>query len=644
MFESIDRQLFRTKRSLSLALRLATATALAATAQAQLEVVSTSPTRNAGNVARATDIVIDFNLPIDASTLPPLMKSVSIFGTFTGIASGGFSLENGNTRLRFDPDQDFAAGEPVRVNITQPLASQGGSLMNPSGYAYAFTIGAAAAERNFTEIATYNLRDSPLVSVRIYGGHSTDLDNDGWVDLSIVNEDASDVRVLLNKADGSGEFNPYLQPSSPVGSVPSPNHAVDLNRDGETDIVTCNTSGNSVTVLFGNGDGTYSGRTDYLMASGSHGLAVFDADGDGDADVATSNSGASNITLRLNDGNGSLGPVLSFDGGGQGEYSLASADMNEDGLTDLVCGAQFSQRITVLLSNGDGTFTESDDSAAGGSTWMLVVGDVNGDGHLDVTSANAGTGNGSILFGDGAGNLSAPQTYSAPGFVTATDLGDLDGDGDQDWVLSSFGGQRWFLYENDGTGNFTLDQEFNASNNPGCALIFDFDRDHDLDLVLLDEIADDVVLMANSDPGTPYCFGDAGNCPCGNAGGAHEGCATSQGNGARLAAKGRTSVAADSLSMRLTQLPPNQFGVLFAGHTSNNLPFGDGLWCAAQNLFRFPITNAGASGEIWQQQALSLPGYQAGDTRYYQGWFRDPSGPCGTAFNLSNAVQVTATP
>ena len=202
------------------------------------------------------------------------------------------------------------------------------------------------------------------------------------------------------------------------------------------------------------------------------------------------------MSVLLNDGNGVFGAPAFFEGGGLGEWALAAADMDDDGILDLVIGARNSQMILVNTGNGDGTFTFASSQSAGGSVWMLVCGDVNGDGNEDVATANSSTSNGAILRGDGNGNLAGPVTSPTDPFPLATDLGDVDGDGDLDWMTSSFNG-NWFLFTNNGLGTFAFDQVLLAPDAASCALLVDVDNDADLDLVLIDEIADVVIIELN---------------------------------------------------------------------------------------------------------------------------------------------------
>jgi hypothetical protein len=142
----------------------------------------------------------------------------------------------------------------------------------------------------------------------------------------------------------------------------------------------------------------------------------------------------------------------------------------------------------------------------------------------------------------------------------------------------------------------------------------------------------------------------ANGAPCGNIDN-HGGCANSTGEGAILGACGSGSVAADDLAFELTHLPPLAFGLVYMGPAQAQAPFGDGLRCIGPGtlgFFRFPVAQADGSGSFMLGPGLvaastSLPfggQIQPGSTWNFQCWYRDPSGPCGSGFNLSNAVSV----
>jgi hypothetical protein len=469
-------------------------TALAPAAGAgQLSVAATAPAAHAGNAPVHAVIAVQFDRPVDRTTVSP--DSFWAFGRWSGTAVGTLSFADGDHTVVLDPQQPFTPGEWVWVYLSHDLRGADGTFLRQAGYSFHFWTAARPAPLALSIQDTLSTNAGPESS-RPYGGIASDLDRDGWLDLTIVNEDTADLRVFMNQADGSGLYHDFLQPSFPVNTQASPSEPADFNRDGFVDICVANIATSSLSILLGNGDGTFGPQQQVTVGSSPRGVAVLDVDGDGDQDIAHTNAGPGNVSLLLNDGNGAFGAPSIFEGGGSGEWALAAADMDEDGILDLVIGARSSQEIIVQRGNGNGTFTLTEEQASGGLVWMLVVGDVNGDGHEDVVTANSTTNNGSVLLGDGTGQLAPPQTYGADPFPLATDVGDLDGDGDLDWILSSFQGD-WRIFRNTGAGAFAFLQEVNAPSNASCALMLDRDNDGDLDLALVDEIADVVILARN---------------------------------------------------------------------------------------------------------------------------------------------------
>ena len=471
------------------------AAAVAPVRAGELTVVAVDPAPHALSVVTGSSISIHFDQPVDTDSVTN--DSFWAFGRWSGTVQGDFTFSDNNQIVTLNPDRSFFFGEHVMVILSHDLLAEGGGPLRSAGYSYTFCTAAMPAAIDLTQIDVMTTRTKPNQSSRAYGGIASDLNNDGWADITIVNEVTADLRVFLNHADGAGLFDAFLQPTFPVNTQASPSEPADFNHDGFVDICVANIAANSVSILLGNGDGTYGPQQQITVGAAPRGIAVLDADGDGDIDIVSTNASSSNLSILLNDGNGVFGSPSFFEGGGSGEWALAAADMNDDGILDLVVGARFSFTVIVNVGNGNATFTSMKPQNAGGGPWMLVVGDVNGDGVADVATANANEANGAILLGNGDGTLGPAVTSPVDPFPLATDLGDLDGDGDLDWVISSFFGD-WRILTNDGAGNFTFDQEVRAPQAASCALLVDIDNDRDLDLVLIDELADVVILMNNS--------------------------------------------------------------------------------------------------------------------------------------------------
>src|SRR6516165_4581379 len=88
----------------------------------------------------------------------------------------------------------------------------------------------------------------------------------------------------------------------------------DLNGDGKPDLVTANYNYNSgtVSVLLGNGDGTFGPRTDYATGFDPHSVAIGDLSGDGKPDLVVANTNSNTVSVLLGNGNGSFGPRTDY--------------------------------------------------------------------------------------------------------------------------------------------------------------------------------------------------------------------------------------------------------------------------------------------------------------------------------------------
>lgn len=143
--------------------------------------------------------------------------------------------------------------------------------------------------------------------------------------------------------------------------------------------------------------------------------------------------------------------------------------------------------------------------------------------------------------------------------------------------------------------------------------------------------------------------------PCGNPD-PLAGCANSTGLGAHLQTSGSSSTILDDLVLTTTQLPTNVFGIYFMGPAQVSLPLGDGLRCVGAGgtgLFRYAPANSGAAGTLTLGPgiaALSLIRFgvagaiSAPQIWNFQCWYRNPGGPCGSGFNVSNGAVVQFVP
>lgn len=486
----------RPLRTLVFALLVAAPAARAGT----LGVVSTQPRRQAMRVPPTAAITLRFDRALAPATVTP--ANVRAYAEQSGPVTAAPELVDGDTAVRLRPTRPFAAGETVLVTVASAVTGTDGSPLQAGGYSFQFDVAVPAGRAELVDAGTIDVRTSPGVGTRLYGAQATDLDLDGWLDLATMNEDTADLRVYMNSGDGTVSFGPRLDPPTPIGSGASPNEPGDFDADGFPDVAVVNGAEASVSVVLGDGDGTFGPEQSIAVGSAPHGIAALDADGDADVDLVVANFSSSDLRLLTNDGSGNFTVTDTFQAGSCDEWTVTAADADEDGRLDLLVGCWSPNELTVLRNQGDGSFAFLAAQASGGASWMLATGDLDGDGHVDVASAGSGSGVGAVLLGNGDGTFEPAVTYGVPGSIISTDLGDLDGDGDLDWILASFSADLWDLFLNDGDGTFTFLERIDAPEAGSCALPFDADRDGDLDLALFDELADVILLRENT--------GDAG--------------------------------------------------------------------------------------------------------------------------------------
>jgi len=171
----------------------------------------------------------------------------------------------------------------------------------------------------------------------------------------------------------------------------------DLDGDGAPDLATANVASDDVSVLLGNGDGTFRDQQRFAAGNGPYSVAVADLDSDGTPDLATANSGSHDVSVVLGNGDGTFRAQQRF-AAGNGPYSVAVADLDADGAPDLATANYTSDDVSVLLGNGDGTFRAQQRFAAGNGPYSVAVADLDSDGAPDLATANYGTDDVSVLL------------------------------------------------------------------------------------------------------------------------------------------------------------------------------------------------------------------------------------------------------
>ncbi len=323
-----------------------------------------------------------------------------------------------------------------------------------------------------------------------------DYDNDGWMDIFLVNTGPSDfykpakpTRCALYKNNRDGTFTDVTEKAGLEGNVWGEGVAIgDYDGDGWSDLYLTAYGANKL--YRNNRDGTFTDVTKRagVAASGWTTSAVwFDYDNDGRLDLFVCSFVEYSRDVKAGCGNNALG-------------------------VRYYCTPRiFSPRPSLLFhNNGDGTFTEVGHNTAIGENPTkahgVVAADLNGDGRMDLfvandTSANylfMNRGNGKweeIGFNAGVSFGESGNARSGMG----VDAADYDNDGKIDLFVANIDRERFSLYHNDGNETYT---DVAAKTGIGLATadlsgwglkFFDYDNDGNLDLILSNGHPDDMV-------------------------------------------------------------------------------------------------------------------------------------------------------
>lgn len=299
-----------------------------------------------------------------------------------------------------------------------------------------------------------------------------DFNGDGKPDLAVINAPDNTVTILLGNGDGT--FTAAASPST--GNSPAAIVVGEFTGNGLQDLAIVNANDNTVTILMGNGDGTFTPASATPATGGApHAVAAGDFNGDGILDLAVANANDNTVTILLGNGDGTFAAVSSTPATGTSPSSVAVADFNGDGKLDLAITNSGANSVTVLLGNGDGTFTAAASLSTGNSPSAIVVGDFNGDGKADLAVTNSADSTVEVLLGNGDGTFTPASSTTATGVnPDAISIADFNGDGKPDLAVANFGDNTVSILLGNGDGTFSAATPASVGSNPSGIVARDF--------------------------------------------------------------------------------------------------------------------------------------------------------------------------
>ena len=343
---------------------------------------------------------------------------------------------------------------------------------------------------------------------------SGDFNGDGLWDVATVNGTSDDVSVLLG--NGNGTFRAAV--SFGVGKIPLAVVADDMDRDGHQDLVLALSGSDQVVVLQGEGTGLFHKLASQDSGKGTTFLAVRDLNGDGWSDVVAVNSGRFgyyppfNLSVLFNDRKGGLRAPVTYeneDRDGMFPTGVLVEDMTGDGKPDLtVTWSQPSWRspnglVSLLKNTGEGTFVFEKEIKPGLTLSAIQGADVNHDGLADLAVTSLFSDTVRILL-QRAGGIFTELDPIKVGFAPVGAIfRDFNGDQELDLVVVNRDSNSVSMFLGNGKGLFTSAGHFGVGATPSAVVLEDFDRDQYPDLAAASTNSDGVSVLLSGGGAIP---------------------------------------------------------------------------------------------------------------------------------------------
>ena len=311
------------------------------------------------------------------------------------------------------------------------------------------------------------------------------------------------IASACSKADPFEPPDPfYYFASYPVGKNPTTVTTGDFNADGFTDIVTTNISSNTLSLLFGNGDGTFQEQIQLRVCQEPRALVTNDFNLDGRPDIALACSGSDQVSILLGKDDskfteGSQYPVH------RTPVSIATDDVNGDQKPDLVVALR-NDKLKVFLGDGNGAFRPAAQYEYGDTPTSLALQDLNNDGKPELIVTNGGPMSSavSVWVGIGDGTFERPADYKTGKRPLGVSFGDFNNDRMLDLLVINGEKDSFTTFLGNGNGTFQSGKDAGADASPNFGLVRDFNGDRLPDVAIVNLQSNDLSILFGRGDGT----------------------------------------------------------------------------------------------------------------------------------------------
>jgi hypothetical protein len=267
---------------------------------------------------------------------------------------------------------------------------------------------------------------------------------DQQADLVVANSESDSISILLGSSSGIFTVSPITFPTAdnPVAIAVG---SFNVNSDNFIDVAVVNKLSNNVSILLGNGNGGFTGPTNFQVGSSPNDVVTqnFNSNSDGYLDLAITNTQSDNISILLGNGNGTFGMPISHITGGVSPTSIATGDFNKNGKIDFAVVNKSSDNISIMFGDGSGGIIQPVTLIPVRSTpTSVVVGDFNQDTNQDLAIGYNLEIYISILWGNGQGAFSTFFNFLIEANVEDIATGDFNNDSKIDLVGTGYGKSR----------------------------------------------------------------------------------------------------------------------------------------------------------------------------------------------------------